>query len=169
MAARNDEELLKMIMPQLKKASDYAIQKIWNDNRELIRIIVYEAYQPTVYQRTGEFKEAWVTDTKAFRNVVQSELKFDPRLLEVNYDKWQHGSKVLDEPMTTYLAEVIYQGKSGDIFGDGPWRRKRDVWKELNKRIGAKKLADYFEEGMNKYGIPFKKKSGGIKKVVYDE
>lgn len=167
--ARNDEELIAMIIPELKQAMDYAIQKIWNDNRELIRTVVYESYQPTEYQRTGEFKEAWVTDTKAFRNVVQSELKFDPRLLEVNYDKWQHGSKELEEPMTTYLAEVIYQGKSGKMFGDGPWTRRRNVWQQLNKRIGSKKIGQYFEEGMKYFGIQYKNKRGSIKKVKYDE
>lgn len=167
--ARNEQELLNLIMPDLKKAMDYTIQKIWNDNRELIRTIVYESYQPEAYQRTGEFKEAWVTDTKAFRNVVKSELKFDPRLLEVNYDKWQHGSKVLEEPMTTYLAEVIYQGKSGDFFGEGPWRRKRDVWEELNKRLGKRKLEKYFEEGMTKYGIPFRRRKSVLEVKKYEE
>ena len=165
--ARNDDEVIKMMLPQLKIAMEYAIQKIWNDNRELIRVMVYEAYKPEVYQRTGEFQESWETDVKSFRNVVEGELHFDPRLLTVNYDEWQHGSKALNEPMTQYLAEVIYQGLSGPIFGDGPWRRKRDVWKELNKRIGKNKLREYFEEGMKRAGISFIRRRPGIKKEEY--
>lgn len=155
MIARNDEQVAQMLMPSIRKACNYTAQKIWNDNRELIRQIVYEGYTPEVYERTGEFKEAWATDVRSFRNVVQSELKFDPRLLTVNYEKFQHGSDVLKEPMTTYLAEVIYQGESGPLFGNGPWRRKRDVWKALNDKLGRRTLEKYFEDGMHHAGLNF--------------
>lgn len=66
--ARNNQEVERMIMPALTKAIDYVVQKIWNDNREIVRQVVYEAYQPNMYNRTNEFKEAWETETKTVGN-----------------------------------------------------------------------------------------------------
>ena len=167
--ARNNQELERLLMPALEKAIDYVVQKIWNDNRELIRTIVYEAYQPEEYERTGEFKEAWETDVKRLGNFVRGEMKYDPRELTVDYTKWQHGSQYLQEPMTTYLAEVIYQGLSGDLFGEGPWTKKRDVWAALNREIGIKKIKQYFEEGMRQNGLDFRGHTASVKVTKYDE
>lgn len=167
--ARNNQELENMLMPALEKAIDYVVQKIWNDNRELIRTIVYESYQPEEYERTGEFKEAWDTDVKRLGNFVRGEMKYDPRELTVNYNKWQHGSAYLQQPMTTYLAEVIYQGLSGDFFGEGPWTKKRDVWAALNKEVGIRKIKQYFEEGMRHNGLDFRGHTASLKVTKYDE
>ena len=156
-------------MPALEKAIDYVVQKIWNDNRELIRTIVYESYQPEEYERTGEFKEAWDTDVKRLGNFVRGEMKYDPRELTVNYNKWQHGSAYLQQPMTTYLAEVIYQGLSGDLFGEGPWTKKRDVWAALNREVGIRKIKQYFEEGMRRNGLDFRGHTASLKVTKYDE
>lgn len=167
--ARNNQELENMLMPALEKAIDYVVQKIWNDNRELIRTIVYESYQPEEYERTGEFKEAWDTDVKRLGNFVRGEMKYDPRELTVNYNKWQHGSAYLQQPMTTYLAEVIYQGLSGDLFGEGPWTKKRDVWAALNREVGIRKIKQYFEEGMRRNGLDFRGHTASVKVTKYDE
>lgn len=167
--ARNNQELEDMLMPALEKAIDYVVQKIWNDNRELIRTIVYESYQPKEYERTGEFKEAWDTDVKRLGNFVRGEMKYDPRELTVNYNKWQHGSAYLQQPMTTYLAEVIYQGLSGDLFGEGPWTKKRDVWAALNREVGIRKIKQYFEEGMRRNGLDFRGHTASLKVTKYDE
>lgn len=167
--ARNNQELENMLMPALEKAIDYVVQKIWNDNRELIRTIVYESYQPEEYERTGEFKEAWDTDVKRLGNFVRGEMKYDPRELTVNYNKWQHGSAYLQQPMTTYLAEVIYQGLSGDLFDEGPWTKKRDVWASLNREVGIRKIKQYFEEGMRRNGLDFRGHTASLKVTKYDE
>lgn len=166
---RNNQELEKMLMPSLEKAIDYVVQKIWNDNRELIRQIVYEGYEPEVYDRTGEFQNAWDTDVKRKGNFVQGIMKYNPKELTVDYSKWQHGSDYLKQPMTTYLAEVIYQGLSGKLFGDGPWTKKRDVWAALNKQIGIRKIKQYFEEGMRQNGLSFRGHTASVKVTKYDE
>lgn len=150
----NDEQVLRFLVASFKQVCNYTAQKIWNENRELIRQIVYDSYTPKAYERTGEFQEAWRTDTTAFANKVRGELAFDPEMLTVNYEKFQHGSE-LNGPMTTYLAEVIYQGKAGPLFGNGPWRRKRNVWRALNEKLGKRRLQHYFEEGMRTVGLKY--------------
>lgn len=170
-SARNDDELNAMIMPLLKNAVDYVVQKIWNENRELVRHIVYEGYIPEEYERTGEFKEAWDTGVKTVQNLVEGTFKFDPRLLTVNEE--HHGSIIDGQPMTTYLAEVIYEGLSGAIYQSGyakksprfkgqAWTKKRDVWNALIKWLGKDNMRKLFEEGMRKQGITFQRRRVGI-------
>ena len=169
----NDAQLQAAIIADMKNVVDYVVQKIWNDNRELIRQIIYEGYQPEVYERTGEFKEAWDTDVKTLHNYVQGEFKYDPRLLTVNEDNGQHSSLVDGTPMTEYLAEVIYEGLSGAIYEPGyaknssrfkgqPWANKRDVWSALLKWFNKTKLRQLFEEGMRKEGLDFIKHNVAI-------
>ena len=170
----NDAQLQAAIIADMKNVVDYVVQKIWNDNRELIRQIIYEGYQPEVYERTGEFKEAWDTDVKTLHNYVQGEFKYDPRLLTVNEDNGQHSSLVDGTPMTEYLAEVIYDGLSGAIYEPGyaknssrfkgqPWANKRDVWSALLKWFNKTKLKQLFEEGMRQQGVNFIRHNVAIK------
>lgn len=165
---KNEAQLASIFVPKLKEAVDYVVQKIWNENRELIRLIVYEAYQPSMYECTGEFKEAWDTSVKSVGNYIEGEFKYDPRELTVNRDKWQHGSFYVSDgnehetTMTTYLADVIYQGLAGPMFGQGPWTQKRDAWSALDKWLSNTTFRKIFEEGMTKAGIPWKKSIGGI-------
>lgn len=172
--ARNDKQLQDALMAPLKNAVDYVVQKIWNENRELIRKMIYDGYQPSEYQRTGEFKEAWDTDVKTVQNVVQGEFKYDPRLLTVDTINHQHASIVNDEHMTEYLAEIIYEGLSGAIYEKGyasesdrfagqPWTEKRNVWEQLEKWLGKNKLRQLFEEGMKREGLQYKRHVRGIK------
>lgn len=171
---RNDAELTRMIMPALEKAVDYVVQKIWNENRELVRIMVYEAYQPSIYERTGEFKEAWYTDVKTNGNVVHGEFKYAPDKMNVGWPSTEYGSpqygrhaSALDNfDARPYLAEIIYEGCAGPAFGhgikDGAWAEKRNVWAELNKKIGKNKIKQLFEEGLRRQGITFSRHKSAI-------
>ena len=172
--ARNDSQLKRMFVPKIREAVDLLVQKIWNENRELVRKIVYESYSPTKYNRTGEFKEAWDTDTtqNLFTGKVQGSFFYDPEKLTPGDNDpespryGQHVSAIDRMLMTTYLAEVIYQGKSGPAFGHGvhtgAWADKRDAWSALDKWLSNSTFRKIFEEGMTKAGIPWKKSIGGV-------
>lgn len=169
---KNEAQLTSIFVPKLKEAVDYIVQKIWNENRELIRLIVYEAYQPSRYNRTGEFKEAWDTKVNTKGNHIEGEFYYDWNQLTPGDDDpespryGQHVSAIDRFLMTEYLAEVIYQGKAGPAFGHGvqtgPWADKRDVWSALDKWLSNATFRRIFEEGMTKAGIPWKKSIGGI-------
>lgn len=184
--ARNDQEVEQMLMPALENAIDYVVQKIWNDNRELIRQIVYEAYQPSIYNRTGEFKEAWDTETKIVGNKAQGTFKYAPDKMSIG-DRGQHSSIIDGADIRPYLAEIIYQGLSGDfgwdktnssgkhyaknnpLFAGEAWTKKRNVWEQLNNKIGIRKIKQYFEEGMRQNRLSFKGHTAAIKVTKYDE
>ena len=153
-------------MPKIREAVDLLVQKIWNENRELVRILVYEAYDPVRYNRTGEFKEAWETETTMNTSTgkVQGSFHYAPDKLTPGDDDpdspryGQHVSAIDRFLMTEYLAEVIYQGKAGPAFGhgteSGAWHEKRDVWARLEKEVGRSKLKAWMKECFEKVGLP---------------
>ena len=168
----NSNELQSIFLPKLKDAVDYVVQKIWNENRELIRVLVYESYNPTRYNRTGEFKEAWNTKTDIIGNHIEGEFYYDWEKLTPGDDDpespryGQHVSAIDRFLMTEYLAEVIYQGLAGPAFGHGvrfgKWTEKRDAWSALDKWLTNTQFRKIFEEGMNKAGIPWKRNIGKV-------
>ena len=166
--ARNDAQLKAMLLPKIKIAVDYLVQKIWKENQEIVKQVVYEAYSPKEYERSGQFKQAWETDVKTAGSVVEGQFKYDPRLLDVVPEKGQHSSIAYNtegDPMTTYLAEIIYQGLAGDFTGEykyasqnprfagEAWTKKRDAWKQLQDRLDRTLLKKWMMEGFNKAGL----------------
>lgn len=163
---------------KLQIAVDYLIKKIWEENRSVVEEVVYKAYNPTKYERTGEFKEAWETQVTTEGNKIQGQFNYAPdKITTRNFI--QHEEQVVE-----YLADIIYQGLSGD-FGIGPntkngkryaknnplfqgqaWTQKRDAWKELENRLGARKLKAWMKEGFAKAGLAVKsnRTSWGVKK-----
>lgn len=169
--ALNNNQLKAMLMPKIKQAVDLLVQKIWNENRELVRKIVYEAYSPATYDRTGEFKEAWDTDSTSnvLSGKVQASFYYAPDKMSV--ETGVHSSIYGDDDYREYLAETIYQGLSGDfgygkntgakrhaktnpLFSGEPWANRRDVWKQLEKQVGRSKLKVWMKECFDKVGLP---------------
>ena len=172
---KNDSELTFLLFKDLRAVVDYMVQKIWNENKEIIRLVVYEAYKPTVYNRTHEFQNAWRTEVNSTitDKSIQGKFSFDPSLLSVGSDNpndatyGQHISGSGQGPMQTYLADIIYQGLAGPAFGhgvqDGAWAQKRNAWEILVKRIGKNKLHQWFQEGCAQVGLSVHRNKVGIK------
>ena len=166
MLAKNDAQLMNDILPGLTKVVDYMTKKILEENTELIQKLVYDAYTPEEYERTGEFKEAWSTETQSIRNIVQGKLYYDSRKLTVDFNKGQHGSKFDNTVVTKYLSEIIYEGLSGAIYEPGyakhshrfkgqAWTKKRNVWRTLLEWLGPNRIRKLFEEGLKQQGIKY--------------
>lgn len=167
--AKSEAELYQMLAAPLQKATDYVVQKIWNENREIVRVVVYEAYHPTAYNRSGEFKEAW-NYTSGSHNLrrgstATSEFYYSPESMNMgspyhyasNYG--QHigvAGDYFNVDARQYLADIIYGAiKCGSAFGDN-FPKKRDAWKELIKRIGKRKIKQWMKEGMQMAGLNVK-------------
>lgn len=161
--ALNDTELERLLREPLKEAVDYVVQKIWNENREIIEQIIYRSEAPEYYQRTGEFKNAWETLTTVKTgdgNTVEGNFFYAPNLMSAtpaddapNHMGQHYG--VGDTSGSTngnnnfrangqmrskaersggqygdsreYLADIIYQGLAGDIYGKGAWTKKETL------------------------------------------
>ena len=162
--ARNDKEVLAMLHSPIAKAINYVIDKIYDENIGAIHDIVYMAYSPEEYERTGDFYRAWGAGTTKVVNerTVEGEFKYKPDKMSIgstdpnssNYG--QHIGLAGDfygQDARPYLAELIYNGATGALFGDGAFRKKRDAWEELNKRIGRRKMKQWMKEGMEAAGL----------------
>ena len=172
----SDRQLKNLIMPLLKEVVDYVLEEILKENKDLIEKIVYDAYDPVTYERTGEFKEAWdkESNVNTGEGKVEGEFFYDPSKLTVGYPSTipgnpqygQHASALDNFEMREYLADVIYQGLAGPAFGSGfksgPWSKKRDVWKALNDKVGKAKINELILEGCKRAGLSVHKNKVGI-------
>ena len=162
--ARNNKEVLAMLHSPIAKAINYVIDKIYDENIGAIHDIVYMAYSPEEYERTGDFYRAWGAGTTKVVNerTVEGEFKYNPDKMSIgstdpkssNYA--QHIGVAGDfygQDARPYLAELIYNGATGSLFGDGAFRKKRDAWEELNKRIGRRKMKQWMKEGLEAAGL----------------
>lgn len=163
-SARNNKEVLAMLHSPIAKAINYVIDKIYDENIGAIHDIVYMAYSPEEYERTGDFYRAWGAGTTKVVNerTVEGEFKYNPDKMSIgstdpnssNYG--QHIGLAGDfygQDARPYLAELIYNGATGSLFGDGAFRKKRDAWEELNKRIGRRKMKQWMKEGLEAAGL----------------
>lgn len=154
---RNEAEVKRFMLPRIKTALDYVMEQIAKDNRQLIERYVYSAYDPSIYERTGEFKEAWDYETQTKSSSVESTFEYKPDMMAVDNAMWQHGSQITTQDWwldsREYLAELIYEGNSSMLWGGGDWTKKRDAWQKLIDDVGDVKFYKWFETGLRKAGL----------------
>lgn len=155
MGARNDIQLRALLEPALQKTVDYVVEKIWEDNQEIVERVVYNAGDPSVYSRTYSFEEAWEYKSGG-GGAISAEFMYAPEKLTY------HPSVVTGEDIRDGLADIIFEGLAGHIFGTGFWTNKRNAFETLQKELGKKKLRQYFEEGMTAAGLKWRRRMGGI-------
>lgn len=133
----------------LKDVYNYVLDKIEQENKELINEIVYGAGQPKVYERTYEFRDSWGGNVETKGNSIVATFEQDVNKLSYDPDNYIHGS-LESGFIGEYLADIIYNGGSGNKFGDGYWMKQRDAWQPLLDAID-KKLDKWIAEGFDKY------------------
>lgn len=158
---RNEAQVRRYLLSQDKliEVVNYILDKIYETNQNVIDKIVYSAYNPTQYERTNEFKDAWgTTGAKASGIHIKGYFEYEPNNMIYDATKAQHGSPdwyngTLSGDARAYLADIIYEGLAGDLFGHGPWTAKRDAWNVLLKEINSYKIAQWVVEGFQNIGL----------------
>ena len=160
--ARSEQELRNLLRSPIQKAINYVLDKIYDENISAVHDVVYMAYSPEDYNRTGDLYRAWSTESKSTSSAAQGEFKYDYSKMSIgstdpqSSNFAQHigvGGDFYGQDARPYLAELIYQGATGSLFGDGAFRKQRDAWAELNKRIGRRKMKQWMKEGMEAAGL----------------
>lgn len=160
--ARSEQELRNLLRSPIQKAINYVLDKIYDENISVVHDVVYMAYSPEDYNRTGDLYRAWSTESKSTLSAAQGEFKYDYSKMSIgstdpqSSNFAQHigvGGDFYGQDARPYLAELIYQGATGSLFGDGAFRKQRDAWTELNKRIGRRKMKQWMKEGMEAAGL----------------
>lgn len=151
---KNSKQIKDYLVPIICDVVEDIMNKILDLNYELIQQIVYSAYFPNVYERTEEFAFAWdYSSPQISGNHISSSFNYNPDTMSYVPELAQHGSPFGANDVREYLAEIIYEGLSGPLFGDGPWREKRNAWEELLKVVGKQKMNQWIREGFRNRGI----------------
>lgn len=157
---KNNQQLQQLFAVPLREVVEIVAQKIWNENRDVVRKVVYDAGTPKYYERTNEFRnDAWGFEKPAHYthgHIAEYRFFYDWEKLTIDRDKAQHGSPphtATYSDVRPYLADIIYQGLAGNIFGDGYWRKARNAWKELLSTLGKKKMKEMFKQAFEYCGI----------------
>lgn len=160
----SEQELRKIMEDKLRKASVYAVEEIMQLNREAIREIVYDAYTPSFYNRTGDFLEAWQISESTNEGDVGAEMIYDSSNMmaagreeeDLPIHEDFYGNDVRD-----YLADIIYEGTAGAVSNRPV---NRNAWKALDKMLTKTAFRQIFERAMTKAGIQWKRGQGGLSK-----
>ena len=156
------EEFESVVSKILGDVVSEVVDIIMQNNEELINEIVYNPFDPQDYTRTHDFLHAWDKETKG----LESEMSYSAKDMTLDKANFIHGSEWAgyQSDVRNALAEIIYDGLSGDLFGDGYWTNKRDAWTPLIKRID-----EHFDEWViatfNKHGFECRRSTTG--KVLF--
>lgn len=168
MAITNLEELKKALAPQLQIAVDHTMNEVLKENKSKIEDIVYGGYDPQYYQRTGEFKDgAWETNQEG-EGDAKGSFEYYPNGIHKTQEEPWHVSVVDGTSFAEYLADSLYKGNSGGIFGNGEWNRPRNAFKQLDNWLSNSTLRKLFEAGLNQSGLVWKRSTGGLTKTQHD-
>ena len=168
MQIKNEIELKIMILNRMKPVIDMVVDEILESLKKNIDKKVYNSYSPTFYQRLGDnggLRDLWEEKgSKIIGGKVVGEIKEDPERLTINEDLFQHGSSDLYEyggkswyknDIRDILAYIVIEGKSGNLFGDGEWRKPRDFWHPLIDELDDGKINQIIEKAFRKHKIKF--------------
>lgn len=133
-------------------AVDYVMSKMLETYREDIYRIVYGSNSPEEYQRTYQFAESWTAENKSIENGGEGKLYQDYSKMTFNPTLYQHGSP-LSGSVVDSLAEIIFEGASGNMFGEGWWQSARDPWTPFVKNLDSNLLKRWFKQGMKQQGV----------------
>ena len=75
--ARSEQELRNLLRSPIQKAINYVLDKIYDENISVVHDVVYMAYSPEDYNRTGDLYRAWSTESKSTSSAAQGEFKYD--------------------------------------------------------------------------------------------
>jgi hypothetical protein len=153
MAIENDAQLYSTTSLIINEAMEYVMQKMYDMYKDLIDEIVYNTEYPVLYDRTYEFAESWQKDVQQNGMGAQGTITQDYSLMSFDPDTYTHGSEYYSpEDVRPFLANIIYEGLTGKLFGDGWWRNARDAWTPLINKLESGQLDKWFRQGMDLAG-----------------
>lgn len=147
----SEAALRSAALKALKTAVSDIMKKIEETNKQMIESYVYSAGSPSYYSRTKQFYNAWKSEDGGGSGDVSATFKYDEGA--IFYDgEYSHGSPEWGSA-ASYMADIIYQGQSGPLFGDGYWRAARDAWEPLVTMIESQ-LDGWFSSAARGAGLP---------------
>lgn len=158
---RSEEEILKELSGRMRLAVKDVVDEILEQNEQLIEDLVYNAYSPSVYERTGNFGDSWDTRIGGAGSYIEGEFYFKPKFnvsFEHDSDTLPQHASIDGQAVGQYMADIIYDGAMGCISRP----TKRDASKALDRLLTNTYFRTMFEAAMSRHGIPWKRGAGGV-------
>lgn len=157
---RNLNELYLMWNKQAIAVVNYVTEKaVETIKNEIEKMGIGEG--GSFYEPTGEFEEAFTSELASFvMNEIQGSFFYDgSKITTVDEENFIHASAYYHDGSgeATYgLAEIIFEGKSGDLFGKGYWTAPRNAWDSASDIINNN-IDKWFKDAFKQQGIALKK------------
>ena len=135
--------------PAIQSALKYTVEKIREKNEQVVNQIVYAIYQPQKYPRTFELRDAWKDEVESSGAHGRAIFEYDPSKISAHSD--------LTGEAVPYLAEIVYHGLAGYLYGEGVWTQARDAWQALLNACGEETIAEWFYQGCRQAGLPIER------------
>ena len=154
----NDLSLTQALVADFGIMINDVADEVWMNLNEEIQYDVYDVYTPKSYDRLGVngglLNEFDKTHPSITGNTITSEIGDNPDRLTLDPDNFIHGSNYWStEDIRDLLIEIITQGKSGPLFGQGPWRAPRDFWTPFIQKLDNGFVFDLIEKAMTSRGL----------------
>jgi len=161
----DEAELKAIILLQMKPIVDDVVDEILKSLKRNIDKKVYNSFSPVSYQRLGDnggLRSLWEDEKSIIKGEkVIGEVKEHPEKLTLNKKLFQHGSEFkrqenwYESDIRKVLAEIVIEGKSGALFGEGKWRKPRDFWHPLINKLDSDQINKLIEKAFRKHKIKF--------------
>ena len=141
----------------LIKARDKALEGTGEKTKELVKDRidrdVYSVASPSIYERTYELRESvQPSKVNSKGNTAELEIGHDTSLIG-SYSPNQHYSVVDGSSSVDSIAEIVHDGKSGKIFGEGFWTQKRPYMDNAKEEMKDGKYKKFMIEELKKQGL----------------
>lgn len=151
---RNLHEFYKLMVEPTNTAIDYVCDKILTE-LEVQLVNQGIGTHDSFYENTGEFYEAWKQSlVQRVGDYISSKVYYDENEVTAVPERFTHGSFYWTggDDVSNILPDLIFGGKSGDLFGTGYWTDKRDAWTPTMNRLD-RSFNKWIKEGFKKGGF----------------
>lgn len=113
-----------------------------------------ESHEPALYERTGELRESVQgKEEQISKNVSRLKIDHDTSKIRPQGEN-QHKSVVDGRPSNDVLPEIVHDGKSGHIFGEGFWTEPRPYMDNAKTEIETyNKHVNSLKKGLQRNGL----------------
>lgn len=149
----NQQQLINAMKTAINNSINYVMQQIYEENKQLIQEIVYNAYSPKAYSRTYELRDNWDYKIKDSRFSITGEFGLDTDSMTLSMENFIHGNPISGD-LREYIADMVVQG-NGYFFADpySNYSKPRDFWTPLINKLDSGKIEQWFNHQMTQEGF----------------
>jgi hypothetical protein len=158
----NDAQLNQILLDDFKDIIEKVSKVLFQKLRDSIEEKVYDAGFPAAYIRyrddgglLGSFlKDNTSIDGQTVKTSIYQDAMSMVQHIEGDRTDFVHGSEYwVMTDIRSILTDIIIQGKSGPLFGQGFWTEERDFWTPIIELLNNGEVDRMIEASMSAHGM----------------